>query len=180
MTDINEYDLFEEAKKTIIVVSGYFDPLGSHHVDLFEDAKSLRSNTLLIVGINSDAACARKKGQPAFMQWDTKARIVGSIRYVDIVKSFDDSDGTACNLLKDVYNEYRLLIEYGHADLIFANGGDRRPDAVPIPEESWAKIHYPKIQFLYGVGGSTKTGASSLLLKQWAERAIAYRMKREE
>lgn len=175
MNDITDYDLFYEPKKTIVVVSGYFDPLnGPGHLDLFKAAKQLRQNTTLIVGINSDEACARKKGQPAFMDWYSKAKIIQSIRYVDMVESFDDSDGTACNLLANIYFQYKIAIENGIIDIIFANGGDRAPDQNPIPEESWAKIHYPKIQFAYGVGGNKKTGASSDLLKKWVENYRSY------
>lgn len=169
---VNDFDLFYEPKKTIVVVSGYFDCLGPHHIDLFKAAKTLRQNVYLIVGINSDEACARKKGQPAFMDWSAKAKIIIELECVDEVFAFDDSDGTACDLLSYIYNLNKINIESGNIDIIFANGGDRRPDGVPIPEESWAKINYPRIQFVYGVGGNEKTGASSDVLRRWTDNYL--------
>lgn len=172
MNDITDYDLFYQPKKTIVVVSGYFDPCLSHHINLFKAAKTLRQNVYLIIGINSDEACSRKKGQPAFMDWNDKAKIIGELECVDEVFAFDDDDGTACDLLGYIYNLYKISIENDNLDIIFANGGDRAPDQNPIPEESWAKIHYPKIQFAYGVGGDKKTGASSDVLKRWTDNFL--------
>lgn len=144
----------------VVICSGYFDPIGAHHIKLFKSAKELFTDTYLIVGINSDAACSRKKGQPPFMSWNDKYEIVNSIRFVNKVMAFDDADGSACDLLRIVSNDYP------NDEIIFANGGDRSPDNIPIPEEGWAKIHLPNIKFLYGIGG-WKTGSSSDLLRKW-------------
>lgn len=173
MTDIIDVDLFYEPMPAIVIVSGYFDPLGSHHIELFKAAKKLRQHTNLYVGINSDEACTRKKGQPAFMSWNEKAKIIQELECVDFVEKFDDSDGSACNLLENVYNRFKPAFDADCLEIIFANGGDRRPDGIPIPEESWAKIHYPRIKFAYGVGGNEKTGASSDVLRQWTDNWFA-------
>ena len=52
--------------KTIVVVSGGFDPVHSGHISLFKAAREL--GDFLIVGVNSDAWLTRKKGKP-FMSY---------------------------------------------------------------------------------------------------------------
>ena len=52
--------------KTIVLVTGGFDPLHSGHIAYFRAAKQLGDT--LVVGVNSDAWLIRKKGR-AFMPW---------------------------------------------------------------------------------------------------------------
>ena len=172
MSNITDVDLFYTPRKRIMVVSGYFDCPGQQHIALFKAAKTLYENTTLIVGINSNECCCRKKGQPPFMDWQERKTICENLKCVDEVWDFDDSDGTACNLLEKVYNKYRVLVETDCGDIVFCNGGDRSPDGVPIPEESWAKTNCPKIKFEYGVGGTNKSGSSSDLLRTWVNNTL--------
>lgn len=62
---MGNYFLYEEEIKpikTIVIVSGFFDPIGIHHIILFEEAKKL--GDYLIIGVNSDNCGEVKKGQP--------------------------------------------------------------------------------------------------------------------
>ena len=113
-----------------------------------------------------------KKGQPPFMDWQDRKTVCESIRWVDEVWDFEDSDGTACKFLEKCYNKYRVLVDTDCGDIVFANGGDRRPDGDPIPEESWAKDNCPKIKFEYGVGGRNKSGSSSDCLRNWVNNTL--------
>lgn len=149
----------------IIVVSGYFDPLGSHHIRLLREAKAIDPSGRLIVGVNSDEACFRKKGQRSFMSLQDRMEIVDSLKFVDETVSFEDGDGSAKNLIRDV------ISRYPNEHIVFANGGDRHPDGVPIPEES-LKEEFSNLEFRYGVGGYTKTGASSDLLNRWVVNSL--------
>jgi mannose-6-phosphate isomerase-like protein (cupin superfamily) len=71
------------------------------------------------------------------------------------VLTFDDSDGTAQSLLKE------LTKKYPDDTFVFANGGDR--DYNNTPEHDT-----PGVIFAYGVGGSEKTNSSSQLLEDWS------------
>ena len=137
--------------KNIVVVSGGFDPAHSGHVLMCNSAKTL--GDYLIVGVNSDAWLVRKKGQ-AFMPWTERAAIIGNLKAVDEVMAFDDSDGTACDLLEQV------KAKYPGYPVIFANGGDRT--AVNIPEMS-----VKDVIFKFGVGGENKANSSSWILQEW-------------
>jgi cytidyltransferase-like protein len=135
----------------VVLVTGGFDPIHSGHILLCNSAKTY--GDYLIVGLNSDDWLVRKKGQ-AFMPWDERRAVVSNLKAVDEVMSFDDSDGTACDLLEKVKKNYP------GCQIIFANGGDRT--AVNIPEMS-----VKDVIFQFGVGGDDKKNSSSWILNEW-------------
>ena len=116
----------------IVVVSGGFDPLHSGHILLMNSAKTY--GDYLIVGVNSDAWLERKKGR-AFMPYSERAALVNNMKAVDEVMSFDDSDGSACNLLE------KVKTAYPQHQIIFGNGGDR--NATNIPEMTIKDVIFP-------------------------------------
>jgi cytidyltransferase-like protein len=137
--------------KTIVVVSGGFDPIHSGHIKLLKEARLL--GDMLIVGINSDEWLERKKGR-AFMPWTERLCILNNLSMVDEVYTFDDEDGSACHLLEQV------KAHYPEDRIIFANGGDRTPDNIP-------EMRLQDIIFKFGVGGSDKANSSSWILQEW-------------
>ena len=139
--------------KTVVLVTGGFDPLHSGHIEYFKSAKQL--GTKLVVGINSDEWLIRKKGRP-FMPFKERLAIIQSLSMVDDVVSFDDSDDSACGAI------YKTMATMSFDKLIFANGGDRTE--ANIPEETTYKN---KVEFIYGVGGDTKKNSSSWILEEW-------------
>ena len=137
----------------IVAVSGGFDPIHSGHIALLRQAAALGDK--LVVGVNSDAWLTRKKGKP-FMDIHERKAVLLAIKWVDEVWEFDDSDGSACDLLEIVKKEYY----HKASELIFANGGDRvESNNAEIGVEGWT--------FVYGIGGSDKRNSSSKLLKDW-------------
>ena len=138
----------EEEQKTIVLVTGGFDPLHSGHIAYLEEARQLGDT--LIVGLNSDAWLTRKKGR-AFMPVDERGAIIDALGCVDKVIGFDeeyDADNSACKFIKD-------MLEYNpKARIIFANGGDRKTGN--IPEES---VIDSRLMFAQSVGGDDKKNA---------------------
>ena len=140
--------------KTIVLVTGGFDPIHSGHIAYFNAAKAL--GDMLLVGINSDAWLTRKKGSP-FMPYKERADIVANIKCVDgIVYDFDDADGSA----KDAILEVRK--QFPEDTIIFANGGDRTPTNIPEMD-----IQDSNLEFVFGVGGEDKKNSSSWILQEW-------------
>jgi len=135
----------------VIVISGGFDPPHSGHINLVNSAKHY--GDYLIVGVNSDAWLSRKKGR-AFMPFNERAAIMSNLKSVDEVMSFNDDDGTACDLLEKVKSKFK------GSRIVFANGGDRT--AVNIPE-----MKVDGVEFIFGVGGSNKANSSSWILQEW-------------
>jgi cytidyltransferase-like protein len=147
---------------TIVLVTGGFDPLHSGHIAYFEAAKKL--GDMLIVGVNSDAWLARKKGR-SFMNQIERTAIIDAIGIVDRTIWFNDDDGSACAAIKKV----KTL--YPHDDIVFANGGDRTRTNIP-------EMSVEGVIFRFGVGGENKMNSSSWILEEWkapkTERAWGY------
>lgn len=136
------------------IVSGGFDPLHSGHVRYFNEAAKLCDH--LVVGVNSDEWLERKKGR-AFMPSHERCAIIKSMKAVNSVLSFNDSDDTAIDLIKTVGNQF--LVD----ELIFMNGGDRTSNNVPEME-----LDSPRLSFQFSVGGNDKANSSSWILEEWA------------
>ena len=142
---------------TVVVVSGGFDPIHSGHIALFKGARDIAGvDGTVIAGINSDDWLTKKKGAP-FMPLAERIAVLSSIRYIDDVQIFDDSDGTANNLIKQVY------YAYPNDKIIFANGGDRTSNNTPelVVAEQYG------VGYFFGVGGDYKLNSSSWILEQW-------------
>ena len=139
--------------KTIVLVTGGFDPLHSGHIAYFRSAKQL--GDMLVVGVNSDAWLIRKKGR-AFMPWDERMTIVKNIKDVDFVLEFNDDDGSAkqaIKLARQTWPDHKI---------IFANGGDRTDANIPEME-----FEDRNLEFHFGVGGFNKANSSSWILEEW-------------
>jgi cytidyltransferase-like protein len=139
--------------KTIVLVTGGFDPLHSGHIEYFKAAKAL--GNILVVGVNSDAWLERKKGR-AFMPSTERVAIIENLKMVDHCLLFNDNDGSA----KEAIHNVRKL--YPNDRIIFANGGDRT--ATNIPEFD---IVDDNLIFKFGVGGENKLNSSSWILEEW-------------
>jgi cytidyltransferase-like protein len=139
--------------KTLVLVTGGFDPLHSGHIAYFRAAKQLGDT--LVVGVNSDAWLVRKKGR-AFMPWNERMNIVKNIKDVDFVLEFNDDDGSAkqaIKLARQTWPDHKI---------IFANGGDRTDANIPEME-----FEDRNLEFAFGVGGFDKANSSSWILEEW-------------
>jgi D-beta-D-heptose 7-phosphate kinase/D-beta-D-heptose 1-phosphate adenosyltransferase len=137
--------------KTIVLVTGGFDPIHGGHIDYFNAAKKL--GDLLIVGVNSDSWLERKKGQ-AFMPITERVQIIENLRMVDRCMLFNDNDNSAIEAIKNV----KAL--FPDSKIIFANGGDRTKDNIP-------EMVFDDVEFVFGVGGTDKKNSSSDILHKW-------------
>jgi len=136
---------------TIVLVTGGFDPLHSGHIAYFEAARSL--GDMLIVGVNSDAWLARKKGR-SFMKQIERTAIIDALSVVDKTIWFNDDDDSACAAIEQV------KLHYPNDDIIFANGGDRTRTNIP-------EMSVEGVTFRFGVGGENKMNSSSWILEEW-------------
>ena len=143
----------EDWIKNVIIVSGGFDPVHKGHIRMFREAANFGAN--VIVGLNSDEWLTRKKGKP-FMKWDERAEILESCKFINQVIPFDDSDDTANDAIKRVFDMYNA--DSSDYNIYFANGGDRGKGNVP--EMSVCKNL--NVVMLWGIGGG-KIQSSSWL-----------------
>ena len=137
-------------RKKVVAVSGGFDPVHIGHVRMFEEAQKLGDE--LVVILNNDNWLRLKKGF-AFMQERERKEIIEAFKPVDRViitsHELDATDMSVCRELKELRPD------------IFANGGDRKPDGVPVPEI--ALCRELGIEMLYNVGRGGKVQSSSWL-----------------
>ena len=100
----------KKTNKTIVAVSGYFDPLHVGHLEYFVKAKEL--GDLLYVIVNSDFQAKLKKNT-SFMLENDRLEIIQSLRIVDKAFLSIDKDKSVSNTLKMINPD------------IFGNGGDQ-------------------------------------------------------
>jgi len=143
----------EENMKTVVLITGGFDPLHSGHVSYIKEAKTL--GDILVVGVNSDSWLTRKKGSP-FMPYKERAAVVRALAGVDFVIDFNDSDDSAKHAI------WMVRQSYPSDKIVFANGGDRTH--INIPEMD---IEDGNLSFAFGVGGFDKRNSSSWILQEW-------------
>ena len=92
----------EKKMDSIVIISGGFDPVHSGHIRLIEGA-SKHGN--IVVLLNSDKWLRAKKGKE-FLPYKEREIIMGSIKRVIDVISFDDTDSTCIEGIKKAINKY--------------------------------------------------------------------------
>lgn len=141
-------------KKIIVAVSGGFDPPHVGHLRLFQEAKKLGNE--LVVILNNDNWLKKKKGYNFFPQKERK-EILAALRYVDrvfLTKHPSNPEDMSVN------RELRILKPH-----IFANGGDRTLGnilEVAVCREIGCAM-------VFNVGKGGKVQSSSWLLKDFLE-----------
>ena len=133
------------AEKTIVVASGYFNPLHEGHVEYLNQAAKL--GDILIVIVNNDNQ-VKLKGSKAFMTESQRLKIVRNLRCVDVAVLSVDDDKTVCKTLN-------MLRPH-----VFAKGGDTNIGNIP-EREICEKL---SIKVVDGLGG--KINSSSWILKK--------------
>jgi D-beta-D-heptose 7-phosphate kinase/D-beta-D-heptose 1-phosphate adenosyltransferase len=152
--EIISFEEFEKIRPTlgtIVCTSGGFDPIHPGHITCIHESKSLGDTVVVIV--NGDNFLINKKGK-AFMDLQTRSRIVSYIKGVDYVIPFEiENDSTVKVALQKIKPH------------IFTKGGDRI-DETSIPE--WSTCEENNIKIISGVGHK-KDWSSSDFLKEWGE-----------
>ena len=138
--------MFDNKRKTTVMVSGGFDPVHAGHIRMIRHAAEFGD---VIIIANSDDWLWRKKGF-IFMEFDRRIEILDAIKGVVLVDSVDDIDGTVCEAIRR------------HKPTYFANGGDRGRENTP--EQTVCESLGVKL--LWGIGGEEKLDSSSELAKK--------------
>ena len=95
--------------KTLVIVSGYFNPLHKGHIELFHKAKNFGDKLFVIV--NSDHQ-RKLKGSKEFQSEIERLIIIRNLRVVDDAMISIDQDKTQCATLKYLSDLYSG--EYHH------------------------------------------------------------------
>lgn len=144
----------------LIIASLYGNPIGQHHLDYLEAASALGDKLICVV--NNDTQVRLKNSIP-FQSCSERLRIIQALKCVNIAWRSQDRDLTICETLKTIWE-----LNHNKYHIIFTNGGNV---ADCSEREICEKLG---IELVFGVGGTTKTGASSQLIenaaKEWIKR----------
>ncbi len=144
----------EHTKKVIVAVSGGFDPVHIGHVRMFEEARALGDE--LVVILNNDN-WLRSKKHYVFMPEDERKEVLEALRAVDRVVLTKHAPGaedmSVCDALRELKPD------------IFANGGDRKEDNVP----EVAVCAEIGCAMVFNVGHGGKVQSSSWLVNKQQE-----------
>ena len=143
--------------KYVSLITGGFDPLHSGHIKYINAAKSY--GDILVVGLNSDKWLENKKGK-FFLPFNERLMIMKSLKDIHDVISFNDSDDSAIDAIKNIKNTYKDSI------IKFCNGGDRYEENIPELKEF---ENDNRVEFKFGVGGDSKINSSSKILRAWTD-----------
>ena len=149
-------------KMRIGIISGYFNPIHTGHLDYIESAK--QECGVLYVIVNSDKQ-VKVKGSEPFMDEDSRVRIVKALQAVNYAFISVDEDETVVKSIEQIYkcNQNDPFID----SFVFMNGGDRIEGNTP--EEKYCRDN--NIETLYNVGGG-KTQSSSTLIERSNVRGV--------
>ena len=145
----------KKVAKKIVMVSGGFDPVHIGHVRMFEEAKKLGDE--LVVLLNNDNWLRLKKGY-AFMPEHERKEIIEAFKAVDRVILTSHEPDT-----KDISisNDLRTIRPH-----VFAKGGDRHPSGVPIPSPEVLVCNEIGCEIIYDIGHGGKVQSSSELVEK--------------
>ena len=138
--------------KTLVIASGYFNPVHKGHIDYLKRSKGLGDELFVIV--NNDYQRALK-GSTDFMKEDERLEIVSNLKSVDWAIIAIDKDREVAKTIKLIYDSNKD----DYNKFIFSNGGDQT--TYSISEKSMCdKLG---IEMIFGLGD--KIQSSSWLLK---------------
>ena len=112
-----------EKTKTLVIVSGYFNPVHRGHIEYLKKSKEL--GDFLYVIVNNDYQ-RELKGSKPFMMGDERKLIIESFKFVDKAMVAIDKEKTVNESIKFIINE--MGSEFNRC--VFANGGDQNRNTV--------------------------------------------------
>lgn len=143
-----------EKIKTLVIASGYFNPVHKGHIDYLTQSKELGDKLFVIV--NNDQQ-REMKGSKEFMNEDERKLVIETLKPVDwAVVSIDKDNRQVDKSIEMIHMLYKDEFQ----NFIFTNGGDQTEQT--IAED--AICRKLGIKMVFGLGD--KIQSSSWLLKK--------------
>ncbi len=140
--NVKVYDLSKSSMpKTIVITSGYFNPLHPWHIECFELCKELWDELRVIVN-NDTQAKLKAWSDLLFQDQEYRIKVVSAMKMVDRVMLAVDTDDSVCASIRAISE--KIHTEYGATTtIIFGKWGDRFSDNIPevqVCQELWIII----------------------------------------
>jgi D-beta-D-heptose 7-phosphate kinase/D-beta-D-heptose 1-phosphate adenosyltransferase len=140
--------------KTLVIASGYFNPVHKGHIDYLTQSKELGDKLFVIV--NNDQQ-REMKGSKEFMNEDERKLVIETLKPVDwAVVSIDKDNRQVDKSIEMIHMLYKDEFE----NFIFTNGGDQTEQTI-AEDVICRKLG---IKIVFGLGD--KIQSSSWLLKK--------------
>lgn len=114
--------------KTIVIASGYFNPIHKGHIEYLYQAYQL--GFYLYVIVNNDNQ-VKLKGSQQFMDLEERIKILRALKYPTYVVPSIDEDLTVCRTIEKLYHAIKYAYYDEKLEIIFAKGGDRYSNEIP-------------------------------------------------
>ena len=142
-----------ERTKTLVIASGYFNPVHKGHIEYLTRSKELGDKLFVIV--NNDIQ-REIKGSKAFMNEDERKLVIETLKPVDwAVVSIETENRLVDKSIKLIHELYKDEFQ----NFIFSNGGDQTEQTI-AEGDICQKLG---IKMVFGLGD--KIQSSSWLLK---------------
>ena len=139
--------------KTLVIASGYFNPIHKGHIEYLNRSKSI--GDFLFVIVNNDYQ-RLMKGSKEFMNEDERLLVVSNIKSVDeAMISIDENSKLVEASIEFIYNQIGSKFD----KIIFSNGGDQTSHTIG-ERDICEKLG---IELVFGLGD--KIQSSSWLIK---------------
>lgn len=138
--------------KTLVIASGYFNPVHKGHVEYLIRSKELGDELFVIVNNDTQRAL---KGSKEFMNQEEREYILHSLKPVNNVFISIDEDRMVNKTIEKIYELYNKEFD----KFIFTNGGDQTAETIGEREV----CERLGIEMVFGLGD--KIQSSSWLLK---------------
>ena len=143
-----------ERTKTLVIASGYFNPVHKGHIEYLTRSKELGDKLFVIV--NNDIQ-REMKGSKEFMNEDERKLVIETLKPVDwAVVAIDTENRQVDKSIKLIYELYKDEFQ----NFIFSNGGDQTEQTI-AEDVICRKLG---IKMVFGLGD--KIQSSSWLLKK--------------
>ena len=143
-----------ERTKTLVIASGYFNPVHKGHIEYLTRSKELGDKLFVIV--NNDIQ-REMKGSKEFMNEDERKLVIETLKPVDwAVVSIDKDNRQVDKSIEMIHMLYKDEFE----NFIFTNGGDQTEQTI-AEDVICRKLG---IKMVFGLGD--KIQSSSWLLKK--------------
>jgi cytidyltransferase-like protein len=142
-----------EKIKTLVIASGYFNPIHKGHIEYLNRSKAL--GDFLFVIVNNDYQ-RRMKGSKEFMSEDERLIVVSNIKAVDgAMIAIDENSRLVETSIESIYTQMGSKFD----KVIFSNGGDQTANTIG-EKDICTKLG---IEMIFGLGD--KIQSSSWLIK---------------
>jgi D-beta-D-heptose 7-phosphate kinase/D-beta-D-heptose 1-phosphate adenosyltransferase len=139
--------------KTLVIASGYFNPIHEGHLEYLNRSKTL--GDFLFVIVNNDYQ-RKLKGSKEFLSQEQRRIIVKNLKAVDDVIISIDENKLVNKTIELIYKEEA----YKYDRILFTNGGDQTEETIG-EKEICEKLG---IEMVFGMGN--KIQSSSWLLNK--------------